>query len=515
MKRFLPALSVLAFSSGASLCRANPVIDATLLRQVELKPAPGSPDESFLALSRAGQVNFIADDSQGRKAAAVPTGDRPQHDTLLELMVDLAQQHRLSQLRYDARTFLFWPEPDVVALAKQIVAGKGVHPQGEVLGSYQMGTAIGTYLVKERGWDGQTADAGIRVPLSDVPPALRQQLQDYTVSQTLSRESTSRAWLSDEFWEGARLWLGIPRGGRGEQLLVSGIVDPETGKVESRPLSFAPLAPREPEAPTTAPAQTPAQQAAEQAALQAPALPIDKDAALSIKVSLEAKQQSLRDLLNSLQKQSGVKLQLAPGAGTALKVTARVSQLPLSALMGALGRLFEADWQPNGEKTYLFQPRQLSEMQKQMSRLGEFQWYRFRYNNLRSPENRMQRGNALAQQIREEVGAAALRRGVAFTALNTDTQEAIQGYFQEILGRDIVGLDQYLVDSLDQSAISELRVEVPSDLKAQAAAQRASVIPSARLFNAKRENFLSVPLAGLRLPDAAPEVVAPTASAAQ
>lgn len=96
-----------------------------------------------------------------------------------------------------------------------------------------------------------------------------------------------------------------------------------------------------------------------------------RETALQNATTIEARDQMLPEFLQTLQKNSAVKLQLSPQSPLATRrVTVRTEAMPLHELMSALARLYGATWQRNG-KSYRLQEDALSELERQLVRVGD------------------------------------------------------------------------------------------------------------------------------------------------
>ena len=98
---------------------------------------------------------------------------------------------------------------------------------------------------------------------------------------------------------------------------------------------------------------------------------VARETALQNATTIEARDQMLPEFLQTLQKNSGVEMQLSPQSALATRrVTVRTEMMPLHELMSALARLYGAVWQRNG-KIYSLQESSLSELESQLARVGD------------------------------------------------------------------------------------------------------------------------------------------------
>lgn len=160
---------------------------------------------------------------------------------------------------------------------------------------------------------------------------------------------------------------------------------------------------------------------------------LQADAALSVKVSLEARRLALRDLLAQLQKQSAITLTAAEDAPTAeTRVTARVKDMSLATFMGVLSRLYGVRWAKGGGNSYVMHGSDRGELHRKLLQMGDPVRYRFRYDFYTRRER--QEGNkALANEVLQAVDATALHsnEGVALSSLPVVLQERVRRAVQE------------------------------------------------------------------------------------
>ncbi|MDF2440967.1 MAG: hypothetical protein JWN98_1951 [Abditibacteriota bacterium] len=76
---------------------------------------------------------------------------------------------------------------------------------------------------------------------------------------------------------------------------------------------------------------------------------LQQDAALQVKISLEAKRMPLRELLAEAQKQSGITVRFTPDSpATRALMTARLKDMTLATLMSSLMRIYDVRWSKDG-----------------------------------------------------------------------------------------------------------------------------------------------------------------------
>lgn len=105
---------------------------------------------------------------------------------------------------------------------------------------------------------------------------------------------------------------------------------------------------------------------------------LERDAALAAKVSFEAKQKPLRELLGDLQKTSGVVLLDKAGAlSSRVRVTARVKEMSLASMMSALSRLYDVRWTKTAEGYVMSTVQRGAEEQLQVTAGRQGHFFRF------------------------------------------------------------------------------------------------------------------------------------------
>lgn len=140
----------------------------------------------------------------------------------------------------------------------------------------------------------------------------------------------------------------------------------------SAPPEAAPATP----APTTPTTQNTTAPKGEAVAAPLSADALKGEAALQAKVSFEAKRRPLAEVLAEVQKQSGVTVQAAPDSpAQTARLTARVKDMTLAELMGALSGLYGVEWLRSGDKSYLM--RSGPALEAKLLQAGDPGWFRF------------------------------------------------------------------------------------------------------------------------------------------
>jgi len=151
---------------------------------------------------------------------------------------------------------------------------------------------------------------------------------------------------------------------------------------------------------------------------------LSREPALQAKVSFEVKRQLLSDLLTDLHKQSGVTLMAAPGSlAGAVRVTARVKEMPLAEVMESLAHLYGVSWSRNAGNTYTMHGSDRSEVEQNLLQMGSMGEATGRY--LARTE---QQRNELSNAILAQTDAAALKthEGFPVSALPVDLQRELR-----------------------------------------------------------------------------------------
>lgn len=225
--------------------------DVIMHRPVTFKVQPASVDDYLIELAQAADVNIIADATHLPTQAAPLTGKAS--DALGNMVPAIAYDQRLSWWRYNSQTFLFWPElsgQELIALAQQIKDRKeamlpdviptaaqqaGVNQAGQANNQGQPPGARSNFLVHQQayltrldedremdklltdylqqtyGWDGKAPGPPVQIKVKDLPPPLFAKMLPYIQRQHVGREregwSSRSAYLSNAFWNNARLWI--------------------------------------------------------------------------------------------------------------------------------------------------------------------------------------------------------------------------------------------------------------------------------------------------------------------
>jgi len=90
-------------------------------KPVEVQLTKASPEDALFEVASLGDINFMAD------ATNLPADAQP-YDLKRKLpiryqMAMIAYQSKLTTLQYQPRLLLLWPRPDILSLARKIIAG--------------------------------------------------------------------------------------------------------------------------------------------------------------------------------------------------------------------------------------------------------------------------------------------------------------------------------------------------------------------------------------------------------
>lgn len=178
---------------------------------------------------------------------------------------------------------------------------------------------------------------------------------------------------------------------------------------------------------------------------------LERDPALAVKVSLEAKRLLLRELLVELQRQSGVTLAASEQSPAATaRVTMRVKDMPLSTFMNALSRLYGVEWTKNAGGEYVMRSEARGEMLAKVLRVSA----RAMHTTPQEGEEQRRQKTALADEIVRPLDVNALKSpaGVPIAALPEALRQKLRRHIEgrsvdELLGMSVVA-DEVLAQDL-------------------------------------------------------------------
>ncbi|HEX8234644.1 MAG TPA: hypothetical protein VF600_01695 [Abditibacteriaceae bacterium] len=191
-----------------------PVVDATLKKEIVPPQKELTIDEYIIALAKASDVNFIADASKIKADARVkpfPAGEMARSNQwgpkLYLVLLDFTQEHRLSQLRYDDKSFLFWSEPDTTDLLQLLLAHDSTLQRKHLSSPEQTFSLLSDYAKSIQRWGGQAQQFYFNAKLAELPAAAQSSITSMARRSILMKGMNPTAWFTDDLWKTARLRL--------------------------------------------------------------------------------------------------------------------------------------------------------------------------------------------------------------------------------------------------------------------------------------------------------------------
>ncbi|MBV9868657.1 MAG: hypothetical protein JO316_25150 [Abitibacteriaceae bacterium] len=464
-------------------------------KDVHLQVQAATTDDYILALAQAADANIIADSSAFPTTDPLITSD--EQEVFIKLLLDFAQERHLTALTYDPQTMLLWHEPDVVALAKAAIdedslEARVVHNASQQTpDTFAMDRALTTYFQRTYGWNGRAPGFSKDIKLADLPPELRSPIIAATASQIFGSRSLGHweSWLTDEFWQQARLWVSPPQE-RGDhlQLLMAGYEGKDGGssrsiailndaegngkgttpnvtiKPGSLPTAQKPVLATPQVNASAKPADTsfkPANTLFKPLVKDQQPVMLSQEAALQVKVSFAIKNQLLETLIADLQQQTGVSLKAEPKTLQGRFITAQVKAMPLATLMDALDRLYGTTWVKN-DTGYLLTQAKLSRFERGVLQLGNQGWFQHSLSR-KGFEKRCQQQQELANAIMQQADKTELYSPVGFkvSALPNDLIGRIRQASEVPVALRIVSIYSGVAEVLKRMEGSTLHVESP------------------------------------------------------
>ncbi|RYX81225.1 hypothetical protein EON83_24885 [bacterium] len=190
-------------------------IDETMRKPIKIGPINSTSDDALLELSKAADVNFIADATQFSKplpnlpdGQPAPANLEAQQDKFLNLLLKVAHQKRLTWSRSDAQTFLVWSDPDTTALAKAIINDKAASLVPETVLPAQLSAELMDYLQKDPQWEQVKGNIKAKkLKIEDLPLPLQSRIIAATQASVLHSTSMGlkTSYFNDSFWQVATL----------------------------------------------------------------------------------------------------------------------------------------------------------------------------------------------------------------------------------------------------------------------------------------------------------------------
>ena len=464
--------------------------DAWMQRQITSSPSPLSVDDSLLFLSKSSSANFLADvTSVEKNSFAQPYANREKSryemfpNSLLSVLGNFSKQAKLTYYRTDAETLVFWLMPDQAQLVEQISAYRKQLDslprldKAATLSNLQEFFAhkyewkVTSTTVADKTLSAQGVDAFI--PLADLPEDVRSGVEAELYAQACNAAMTpSYKPFDAAFWQDAR--VQVIKGFGPDYLPIIQISQPDTqfrfgvgipswrfqGELKRR----TPTA----KASTIAKAKAKAKADAEKSrtptipqtapvAVEVPHLDLSGEAALQKQVSFSVKRSPLSAFVADLQKQSGVSLKLAPVIFDANLITASSAGMTLSKALRAIGRLYNAHWDKDGNG-YTLVSDNLDELHQRMGQMGYGAFYQWS-SSLGNNEDEQ-------TQLADEVSATFDRESLTFpktapfSGLSPDVQERIIQDFRAKNGAPLITAQQRLDEVMAQVKAQKIRIRL-------------------------------------------------------
>ena len=394
---FTVALSL--FASNSSFAQDSPqelqqmleMWDKIALQPTKYRVENARTSEQLLALGDAGRINIFADATHFSANSQPVSMDA---DYILRNWVfEIAGQEHLSWRRSSEQTLLFWKEPDVVSIAKTLLAETArsqaeqmENPKGPEASisprpdsSYlDIALYLADYLEKEQGWDGKSPLTSqfklFELPAQEstgIMSAINQQQKNANQGKQ-SFWTSNAAWLRDENWQNARLLYSQPPAQPTPILAVKisqGNAQSFTS-LQGRAIMF----PNSVERPQfNAGKAIPINN---ENSVMMSQQELSTDVALAVPVSLQIKEANVKEVLSEMQKQSGVTFEVSPTFDSRQRVTARTFSYPLQQTMKALSEVYGVGWTKTGAGTYRMQSA-LSPTHTAMLQVGDTLWYSY------------------------------------------------------------------------------------------------------------------------------------------
>lgn len=496
--------------------------DEVTLQNVAQPLDTSTLDAYLLDMARSANINVVADatnfpaDVAAKPYPSMPgaiaglKGDNKARwgPTLLNVMSDFEGMERLSLLRTDDRTFLFWRAPQLnqfFQIQKELIKATEAARFEEAVAAAQAAGVPETELftadlsrdqlqkkllafLKERfNWTASVAERNdkvdLRVALDDLPPDLRALVLLDVRRHSATYEGIE--WLDKSFWKTAdihihiskeSMFVGRDNPGDTIQLQYKRLIrkgetekDDVIGTTTLNWMSTSDLV-----VPPASDEQIRSASLTPQVSLQlgpldtftnvysglsdeAPAPTLDDNAKLQTPISLEAKHVSLRELLTQLEQQSGAHFTLAPDAPADKLVTARVDNMPLAKFMGLLTRVYGVKWKGEGG-AYTMRGNDQGELHLTLLQMGDIDRYRLRF--IKYTQEEIDRENAsIAKAILDQVGEEALRApdGVSLASLPepvvTRLQRAIERNYEDRLAVFFYRANQPVAEELSKNSL--------------------------------------------------------------
>lgn len=397
-----------------------------------------SSEGGLLELARACGLSFLIDSTHIPAQGARTT--RNFDGKFLILLGDFSQQHDLTSLRPSKSTMLFWHEADMEEIVNRLAKGQSYHTEPN-----EVSVSALFNLLRNFARQNPDAQAWLTKPfkIDALPEPLRAPVASAAFSTMLSNPSQPRmqAWLADEAWKSARVQLrstkpqypGEPIYALRWLVVTAPFASPAGAEQIDCTLPFGIPTTNTPveaqELPPDAP--LPASDGSTLRLLSSPLPLLDASsgAAMDAPVTLELERKTLRQSLDEVQKQSGVRLSTAAApALDALLLSARAQKMPLFELMNGLSRLYAIAWKKTGEREWSADASPRTEDAVLATSVGHVRGYRWDERYGKALEAELRAADETIARALEEVDEQEMRspKGVPFSALSQQVQKEVQ-----------------------------------------------------------------------------------------
>jgi hypothetical protein len=197
----------------------GPPYDEFMIEKIT-PPKTAPIDDYIIALSKATDINFIADatnfpaDAQVDQYPSSPASldgingpeARKWQSNRLNVLIDMTESKRLTQYRWEEKTYLLWSEPDLLSLGRLIVSERE-RDQAQAIARQTLDRAVMNeewkkYFQTAHGWDEHAQGVAARVKFTDLPPALRPLVESETRRRifNLFADEGTLDWFHDDYW---------------------------------------------------------------------------------------------------------------------------------------------------------------------------------------------------------------------------------------------------------------------------------------------------------------------------
>ena len=485
---------------------AEPIIpDKVTNQEITVPLSTATVNDYLLDMARATKINILADSTDFPVESSVKSypatsgaiaglkGKNPEKwdPRLINVMGDFAAQEKLSVLRPEPRIFLFWSEPELHSLyerqrivtnnaedqlfAESVAAAKadGISERETIAGEIseaQLKTVLLNYLKSQYGWSGvsneRTAKIDLQTGFEDVPISLRALILSDIRNRCV--RSLKRSW-----WNEDELRLRAKEDGKTTTLLLEYRNVNEDGKpgnwtnfpfveLENPPIAqevvaTSPLQETPPATSQIGPKDT-LLNAYSDLGEKAVNPALEADGALQKSISLNVKRLVLSELLQQLEKQSGIRFKADGEATTSKLVTASIEQMPLSKVMGLLERVYGVTWSKGADASYEMHGNERGQLHMQLLQMGDPIRYRFRFAFYKRAD-RANEEVSIGREIIQHAGLEALQapEGIAFSTLPQTLQERLRHSIQdpgmESGARMLYSMNRTLVEQITKKGL--------------------------------------------------------------